>query len=277
MDLLRQAAARSAMTAITQLENMIESRAAAWFRGTQAVPQCALSCARPHDLASGQASDAVPGCVGDEAAVMRVGVEGLSDSRESPLRAGVPVAYLAPRADRDERRRAGQVESVGVDEPLGVLEIAAQADSEGFAKRSVAAVAPGDCPGDPQVAAAVGHLGQLGLDLAGMHEGLVDIPERTGAADPGEVETGSRLTLGDIARPVNPHEDERHAARPGALQCTEAVRDGLVADVEPSLQERDVVAEGLRAIQECLVRQDQGTSKVTGEADPAEHSSVVAG
>src|ERR1700687_1727108 len=103
-------------------------------------------------LAAGQASDAVPGCVGDEAAVMRVGVEGLTDSWESPLRAGVPVAYLAPRADRDERGRAAQVESVGVDEPLGVPEIAAQADSEGLAERSVAAVPPGDGPGGPQVA-----------------------------------------------------------------------------------------------------------------------------
>jgi hypothetical protein len=110
-----------------------------------------------------------------------------------------------------------------------------------------------------------------------MREGLVDIPERAGAADPGEVEAGGRLTLGDVASPVDPHEDERHAARPRTLQCTEAVRDGLVADVEPSLQEGDVVAEGLRRIQEWLVRQDQGTSKVASKADPAEHAGIVAG
>lgn len=42
------------------------------------------------------------GGVGDEAAVVRVGVQRLADGRERALRAVGPVAHLAARADRDQ-------------------------------------------------------------------------------------------------------------------------------------------------------------------------------
>ena len=120
---------------------------------------------------------------------------------------------------------------------------------------------------DPQVRAPVGHLGELAAYLIGVRERLIDVPEWTRSTHSREVKVGGRLSLGDVARTVHAHEDKGHAARVGALEGAETMRDGLVSHLEAVLQQLNVVAELFCRVQELPVRQDQRPGEVVGHAN----------
>src|SRR5690606_37239858 len=130
-----------------------------------------------------------------------------------------------------------------------------------------AAAVAGDGPGRPEVALPVRHGGDLDVDAAGCGERLVHVPQRTGAARPGEVETRGGLALGHVARPVDPDEGEGDSAQAGTLKGAEAVTDCLVAKAEAVGETLDVVAALLGRRVEDAVREDQGGREVMGDAD----------
>ena len=137
--------------------------------------------------------------------------------RESTLGAGAARAGGAPGPDGGGGGRV-EVEGVGVDEPVGLGDVAAQADGELLARGAKGLDLALDVAGDSQVAVPVGHGGDLAGDAVGGLEGPVDHPQRAGAAGAGEVEAGGGLALGDIARAVGADEKERHALGARALE-----------------------------------------------------------
>src|SRR6478672_12041845 len=112
---------------------------------------------------------------------MLVEVEGAPQRGERSLRALVSLAYPTARPDRSGDV-ARQVQSLRVDEPVCVPEFAAQPDRESLARLTISRRPSLDSARHPHVAAAIGHLGDLDQDLARVGEGLVDVPQRAGAA-----------------------------------------------------------------------------------------------
>mmetsp|Transcript_11615 Transcript_11615/g.21555 ORF Transcript_11615/g.21555 Transcript_11615/m.21555 type:complete len:197 (+) Transcript_11615:401-991(+) len=157
-------------------------------------------------------------------------------------------------------------------------EIAAQANGKELAlsPKATAAV-PLDGAGDAEEAAAIGHLGDLGQDAAGLGEGLMYVPQRAGATVAGEMEARGTLALGDIARLVDSHEVERYAASPIALQRGQSVADGLEADVEALLQQLHVIAAAARGVEEGPVGQQHRTSEVVGQALAGQRARCIIG
>ncbi len=151
-----------------------------------------------------------------------------------------------------------------------MAEFAAEGDGEVGAGGVVAEAAAGHGAGDPEVAFAVRHLGDLGEDAAGGGERLVDRPQGAGAAEAGEVEVGGGLAFGDVAGPVHAQEGEGDAAPAGALEGAEAVADRFEADAEAGLEEFDVVVEFLGGRVEGGVRHEERAREVVGEADAGE-------
>src|SRR3546814_20020304 len=68
------------------------------------------------------------------------------------------------------------------------------------------------------IADAVGRFPQLHVDPVGDGDRFMDIPERAGAAEAGELQTGGAVPLGDVARHVDAAEEEGDAAQAGSLQ-----------------------------------------------------------
>ena len=101
---------------------------------------------------------------------------------------------------------------------------------------------------DPQVGAAVGHLRDLGEDAARCGECVVDHPQRTAAADAGEVKSGGGLTFRDVAGAVGADEEERHAAF-APWRCSVDSRWHTVSKPTSNVrrQQVDVVAQRLGA------------------------------
>jgi hypothetical protein len=76
-------------------------------------------------------------------------------------------------------------------------------------------------------------------------------------------------------RPVDAHEEERHAARAGPLERREPVRDGLEADAEAPPQQVDVVPQFFGGPEEPAVREDERAREVVREADPGQAARLV--
>src|SRR5690606_19338679 len=110
-----------------------------------------------------------------------VDVDLLAQGREGSLRAVHPLAHAATRADRCAGIGLVEVETVGVDEAMRVPQFAAEADRERLRRLAVTRGATLDRARDPQIATTVGHLRDLRHDLAGIGEGLVDVPQRARA------------------------------------------------------------------------------------------------
>src|SRR5256885_9978545 len=84
----------------------------------------------------------------------------LSHIGKGALRALVAFADLAAHADGRGRFRIAQVQPLGIDQARGMAYVAAQADGEGLARRTIAALPVRDRACNPQVASPVGHAGR---------------------------------------------------------------------------------------------------------------------
>lgn len=96
--------------------------------------------------------------------------------------------------------------------------VAAKPDRERLAGHAVTGIPPAHRASNPEIGAPVRHLGELREHPARLRERLIDIPQRARPADTREMEVGRRLTLGDIAGPIDPDEEERHAPSFGPLE-----------------------------------------------------------
>ncbi len=110
---------------------------------------------------------------------MLADVEVFTQGREGTLRTVEAFADAAARADRRSRIRLVQIQTVAVDESVGVSNLASQSDGEDLCGLSVSSRSTFDRASNPEVSAAVGHLCDLGgHDLARIRERLVDVPQR---------------------------------------------------------------------------------------------------
>ena len=71
----------------------------------------------------------------------------------------------------------------------------------------------------------IGQFHELRHDDSGRGKGTMNVPHRTGPALFGQRKGGRVEPLGDIARPVDPQEKERHPLRAVALQRGQPVAD----------------------------------------------------
>lgn len=184
---------------------------------------------------------------------MLADVEVFTQGREGTLRTVEAFADAAARADRRSRIRLVQIQTVTVDESVGVSNLASQSDGEDLCGLSVSSRSTFDRASNPEVSAAVGHLCDLGHDLARIRERLVDVPQRARTAAGGEVESGGGLTLRHVSGTVDTDEHERNPAKFGALQSREAVADRLVARGIEGGHALDVVPEVLGDVVELAV------------------------
>ena len=120
--------------------------------------------------------------------------------------------------------------------------------------------------GNPQVVAAIGHLGQLAGDNAGLGEGLVDIPQRAGAAVIGKVHAGGGLALGHIACAVDADKSKRNAAEVIALQGGQAGGYGFIAHAEDLAEVFHVVARALGFGMHQCIGHYGGGGEIAGQA-----------
>jgi hypothetical protein len=114
-------------------------------------------------------------------------------------------------------RGVGQVHPVSIHQIGGVFHLAAEPDGISADRRPERSAGFLHVACEAEVAHAVGRLGQLAQEAARRLEGLVDVPERTGAAEARELEPGGRVALGDRAGLIDADEEEGDALRAGPL------------------------------------------------------------
>ncbi|MNT92531.1 hypothetical protein D3C72_2338350 [compost metagenome] len=68
------------------------------------------------------------------------------------------------------------------------------------------------------------------------------VPQGTGSAETGELQTRRAVPLGDVAGPVDAGEEDRHALQPRPLQRREPMTDLLQRGAEAGGEKLDVVA-----------------------------------
>jgi hypothetical protein len=146
-------------------------------------------------------------------------------------------------------------------------DLAAEPDGIAADRRAEAAAGLLHVAGEAEVAHAVGRLGQLAQEAARRLEGLVDVPERAGAAEAGELEPRRRVALGDRAGLVDADEEERHALGARPLQRREAVRHLLDRGAEGRGRAPRGRGAGLARGREAAVGQERGAGEVVGKAD----------
>lgn len=96
--------------------------------------------------------------------------------REGALGTVVTLTDTTTHTDRRGSSFGGQVQALRVDQPVCMSQLAPQPNREGLTGLAVSGCAALNGARDPQVVASVGHLGHLDQDLAGVTEGLVDVP-----------------------------------------------------------------------------------------------------
>src|SRR5262245_10675161 len=116
--------------------------------------------------------------------------------------------------------------------------------------------------GEAEVTHAVRGLGQLAQDASGTLERLVGVPERTGGAEPGELEFGGAVALGDVSGAVDAGEEDGDTLAPGALQRAEAMADLLDRGAETGGEKLEIVAQVLRRFQEGRIGQQQRPGEI---------------
>lgn len=91
----------------------------------------------------------------------------------------------------------------------------------------VAACLVRDRARDPKISSLIRHSRDLRQDASRIGEGFIDVPQRTGPADAGEMEIRRRQALRDVAGTVDPDEEERHAVCGRPPQGAEAMANGF--------------------------------------------------
>src|SRR5947208_12461098 len=155
--------------------------------------------------------------------------------------------------------------------------IASQGDRKRLGGRSVASSAVRHRPGNPEIGSLIGHPRQLSEDAPRVGEGLINVPQRTGATDPRKMEIGRRLALRYVSGAIDADEEERHAPRMMALQGAQPVADRFKADAEQVTEQFDVVTTPLRLVEENGVRQNQRSGEIVRKPDAGEAARFVAG
>ena len=100
-------------------------------------------------------------------------------------------------------------------------------------------------------------------------EAQVDIPPRARAAMFGEMKAGGVKALGDIARLVDPQEEERDALRAVALEGCRPVAGLLKRDAKESGEVVEVIEVFVRRAEEVFVGHQHRGGEVIGKFDPA--------
>src|SRR5690606_7686330 len=109
-----------------------------------------------------------------------------------------------------------------------------------------------------------GRLGKLAQEAPGRLEGLVDVPQGTGAAETRELEPRGRVALGDRARLIDADEEEGNALHPRPLQGGQPVRYLFDRGAEAVGEAFEIVPGFLRCRQERAVGQERGTREIVG-------------
>ena len=117
------------------------------------------------------------------------------------------------------------------------------------------------------VADAVGRFAKLDVDPVGHRYGLMDVPERTGAAKAGELQPGGAVPLGDVAGHVDPAEKEGDATQAGSLQRRQAVTGLFETDAEGAGEPVDIMPHRPRGFPESGIGHQQRAGGVIAKAD----------
>src|SRR5207237_5268576 len=123
------------------------------------------------------------------------------------------------------------LETLRIDDSLRMANIASQGDRKRLGGRSVASSAVRHRPGNPEIGSLIGHPRQLRQDTPRVGEGLINVPQRTGSADPRKMEIGRGLALRYVSGAIDTDEEERHAQRIMALQGAQPVTDRFKSHV----------------------------------------------
>lgn len=144
--------------------------------------------------------------------------------------------------------------------------LGADADGERRAGAAPGTGGGADGAGECEEALAVFQLDELALDLAGMRERCVQVPERAAAGTGRWQRRGAGgEALGNGAGTVDSDEEEGDATGAGAAEGGEAVGDLLQTAAEAGLQELDIIAGGLTGGEEAAIGHEQGCGGVFGE------------
>src|SRR5690349_18799309 len=115
---------------------------------------------------------------------------------EGPVRAVAARAGAASHADGIGCILVLEGESVGVDDALGVTHLAAERDRVLRGARGSAAPRFRDGTRDREISTAVRHFRELGQDLPWRLEGMMQVPDRAGAAEAREMQAVRAEALG---------------------------------------------------------------------------------
>ena len=105
----------------------------------------------------------------------------------------------------------------------------------------------------------------------------MDVPQRAAATDRRKGEARTVQPFDDIARRVDPQEEERHSLRAGAVQGGQPMRHLFEAGTEQVGKRFDVIAARFRRLCKALVRHPQGRCGIAGERATSEDLCRLAG
>ena len=147
----------------------------------------------------------------------------------------VAIRSLAKSAVDADRRGVAfcfEVETVAVDQLAGVGDLTADADGKLLIRKMIAAAGPGHGACDGEIARAVFHLDDLGVNATRVPKCFMNIPAWTRATKPGEMKAPGTEALGNISCVIDPEEKKRHALVALTLQRGQPMADLLDAGVE---------------------------------------------
>src|SRR6056297_3425844 len=138
-----------------------------------------------------------------------------------------PLADAARYPDGLEGAGIGHIEIIRIDQLARVLDLAAERDGKAPHRRAETAPRLADIAGQADIAHPVRRLGQLPQEPPRRLEGAMHVPQRTGPAEPRELQAGGGMALGDRAGLIDPDKEERDPLGAGTLQRRQAVADLL--------------------------------------------------
>src|SRR5690606_30571782 len=105
-----------------------------------------------------------------------VDAEAMIGGRMRALAAFHPRTNPAANAYRHHLQLAREIDAIGIDHFLGMVDRTTQPDGEITPGRVVAVIALGDGARDAEIALAIGHLAHLDIDPLRREKGRIDIP-----------------------------------------------------------------------------------------------------
>ena len=145
------------------------------------------------------------------------------------------------------------------------------------ARRAEASAASRHRPGDGEEPLAVGQFQPLGDDLSRSAESRVHRPQGAAPAVARKGKARPVQPLGDVARRIDPDEEEGHPLRSGLLQCRQPVSGLFETGAELATQGLDVIALHLGGAGEGAVRHDDSRRRIGRESSPGQPLAAVGG